>query len=159
MAARRSAAERRQNVEPVDLLDRPSPEMNALRERVSNLEALVSERDAQLRLAEAGILRFGALRIERFERRVIVDGRFVELLPREYELLLALALATGATVSRRDLERFIWREPQTSKTNAIAVHVSRLRSKLAGGSIVIETGRGAGYSLVDLGVLPASPAP
>ena len=58
-------------------------------------------------------------------------SRWLALHPREFGVLWRLAECPGRRVSRAQLLRDVWRLNHDPETNSIAVHVSRLRSKLA----------------------------
>lgn len=129
---------------------------NALRLRIAELEAVVGEQKERLRRLSDGVVAFGGLRLSRLERTASLDGSPLKLLPREYHLLVELALASGATVGKGTLESAVWGRGLGRKANAVAVHVSRIRAKLKGRSIGIVTERGAGYRLASDGALPAN---
>ena len=91
----------------------------------------------------------GELRIDRVERRVTRAGRPIDLLPREYALLLHLARHAGQCVSRAGLLEAVWGLGFDPGTNVVEVHVSRLRAKLDQGfaAPMLCTERGRGYRL------------
>ena len=90
----------------------------------------------------------GPLRLDLFHRDAQFEGRWLALHPREFELLWRLAETPEATVSQSALLRDVWRCPFEPGTNRVAVHVARLRRKLAplGLAAMIATD-GAGYRL------------
>jgi Transcriptional regulatory protein, C terminal len=78
-------------------------------------------------------------------RRVVVNGMLCRITRQEFDLLIHLARAAGAPVSRDELHATVWRAklvPQGSRT--VDVHVRRLREK-TGLDSLITTVRGAGY--------------
>jgi DNA-binding response OmpR family regulator len=74
--------------------------------------------------------RFGDIEIERSSRTVTCAGQSVELAPKEYELLVALANRKGAVVSRLELMRQVWGYSDAVITRTIDTHVAELRRKL-----------------------------
>ena len=74
--------------------------------------------------------RFGDIEIERSSRTVTCAGQPVELAPKEYELLGALANRKGAVVSRLELMRQVWGYSDAVITRTIDTHVAELRRKL-----------------------------
>ncbi len=93
-------------------------------------------------------LTVGDLRIDREGRRVFVGQREIALRPREFDLLLALATAAGRVIPRQRLLRLVWgNELLDSETRTLDVHVNRLRQKLAGSCVRIDSVRGVGYRL------------
>ncbi len=89
------------------------------------------------------------LEIDLITRRVVRDGRRIELQPREFSLLEFLLRHQGQVVTRTMLLERVWDYHFDPGTNVIDVHVSRLRKKLDDGShkSLLHTIRGAGYRL------------
>jgi DNA-binding response OmpR family regulator len=79
---------------------------------------------------------------------VTVAGRPVELRPKEFDLLLALAEHRGIVLSRGQLLDLVWGYDFYGETRTVDVHVAHLRKKLANSSAEIETVLGVGYKLV-----------
>lgn len=90
----------------------------------------------------------GPLRLDLFHRDAAFDGRWLALHPREFALLWRLAETPGQTVSQRTLLADVWRLSFEPGSNRVAVHIARLRRKLAivGLEQLIVTD-GAGYRL------------
>lgn len=81
-------------------------------------------------------------------RRVVVAGREVELARREFAVLETLMDPPGRAVSRGRLVDEVWQGEVDLRSNALEVHISRVRQQLAGSDIVsITTLRGIGYRL------------
>lgn len=91
----------------------------------------------------------GELHIDRVARRISRAGRSLELLPREYALLMCLAEQPGRCVGREELLRKVWKLGFDPGTNVVQVHMSRLRAKLDRGfaSPMLVTEKGRGYLL------------
>ena len=79
-------------------------------------------------------------------RRVSLGGEEIELTPKEFDLLGALAADPGAVVSRQRLLEEVWDTHWYGHTKTIDVHVASLRRKL-GDPAWIETVRGVGFRL------------
>jgi DNA-binding response OmpR family regulator len=93
-----------------------------------------------------GPLRAGELEVDERSRRATLDGRELELTPKEFELLAALARDPGAAVSRQRLLAEVWQTGWYGSSKTIDVHVAALRRKL-GDPGWIETVRGVGFRL------------
>lgn len=119
-------------VKPVDL-DELSARLRAVERRISGRQ------DA--------LCRFGALIIDEPARTVTLRGTPVSLTAQEFAILLALARRPGAIVSRARLEEALYSWDAAVESNAIEVHVHRLRRKI--GVKTIETRRGQGYRLAE----------
>ncbi|MCC2634654.1 MAG: DNA-binding response regulator [Ramlibacter sp.] len=96
-------------------------------------------------------LRYGELEIDPAARTVLRAGVPVELAAREFSVLLALIEARPRVLSRTQIEAQLYNWDGGLESNAIEVHVHRLRRKL--GESLIRTVRGVGY------YVPAEPAP
>ncbi|MGZ4680019.1 MAG: response regulator transcription factor [Ilumatobacteraceae bacterium] len=72
----------------------------------------------------------GALRIDRRGRRADLGGDPLDLTPREFDLLSALAARSGETVSKNELMSSVWDTNWSKSTHTLAVHVGALRVKL-----------------------------
>jgi DNA-binding response OmpR family regulator len=97
---------------------------------------------------EDRVIAVGALRVDTAARRVFVDGAELELRPKEFDLLTALARRAGEMVSREQLMDEVWDANWFGPTKTLDVHVSALRRKLARhgeNSMRIVTLRGRGY--------------
>ncbi|HEX5494252.1 MAG TPA: response regulator transcription factor, partial [Mycobacteriales bacterium] len=94
----------------------------------------------------------GQLTVDVHSREVLLDGRPVELSPKEFDLLRYLAERSGQVVSRRELLAEVWRLPYGGADKTVDVHLSWLRRKLgetAQHPVYLQTVRGVGVKLVD----------
>jgi len=90
----------------------------------------------------------GELKLDLARRKTQRCGQPVALSPREFDLLLALVKAPGATLSRAQLLFDVWNMRDDPGTNLLDVHLGRLRKKLdLHGRPAIQTVRGEGYRL------------
>jgi two-component system OmpR family response regulator len=87
----------------------------------------------------------GDLEIDLAARSVRRAGRPVPLTAREWALFEAFLSRPGQLLSKAQLEQKLYAFDADVESNAIEVHVSRLRKKLGAG--IIETERGLGYRL------------
>jgi two-component system OmpR family response regulator len=89
----------------------------------------------------------GRLRLDLFHRDGIVGGRPLGLHPREFALLWRLSDTPGVPVGRDALLSEVWRLFHPPETNRVAVHVFRLRAKLAIAGLegMVQTAPGGGY--------------
>jgi two-component system, OmpR family, response regulator RegX3 len=115
-----------------------------LRELIARIRA-VRRRSASRGVATEP-LRVGRLAVDERARRVTLDDQALELTPKEFELLAALARDPGAAVSRRRLLEEVWETSWYGSAKTIDVHVASLRRKL-GDPSWIETVRGVGFRL------------
>ena len=87
----------------------------------------------------------GNLEINLQDHTVMRDGEKVGLTAREWALFEALLQRPGMLLSRAQLEERLYEFDAEVESNAIEVHISRLRKKL--GRDTIMTVRGMGYRL------------
>jgi len=90
----------------------------------------------------------GDVTVDPARHEVTVAGQPVELRPKEFDLLLALAEHRGIVLSREQLLDLVWGYDFYGETRTVDVHVAHLRKKLANSSAEIETILGVGYKLV-----------
>ena len=98
-----------------------------------------------------GRLSVGDLTIAIDSRRVSVGARRVDLAPKEYELLVALAAAPERVFRKSELLRVVWGYHASSRTRTVDAHACRLRRKLAGDGPprYVRNVWGYGYRLID----------
>ncbi len=113
------------------------------RELVARIRAVLRRTTAQP--AESEPVEWGPLRIDPRIRHVEFNGEPVELTPKEYDLLAALAADPGAAVTREQLINNVWDENWWGSTKTLDVHIASLRKKTD--SSLIQTIRGVGFRL------------
>jgi two-component system OmpR family response regulator len=91
----------------------------------------------------------GTILLDTRQARVLVDGLPLQLTSHEFKLLSLLMQRKGEVLSRTELSEHIYPHDSDRDSNTIEVFVGRLRKKLPAGSI--ETVRGLGYRLIDVG--------
>lgn len=122
----------------------------ALRELMARVRAAARRRAAPAAQPPVSLLR-GDLRIEIDRRRVLVCDREVLLRPKEFGLLITLAIEPGRVFSRQSLLDTVWGEDVIVDERTVDVHVSWLRGKLRDAGldgVAIRTVYGAGYQLI-----------
>ena len=119
----------------------------AFSELQARLEALL-RRGQAAPLADTH-LRVGGLEMNLLTRQVSRDGRPIDLLPREFQILEFLMRHSGQVVTRTMLLETVWNYHFDPKTGVIDVQISRLRQKLDKDfdQPLLHTVRGAGYCL------------
>ncbi|RFC67602.1 MULTISPECIES: response regulator transcription factor [Mesorhizobium] len=88
-------------------------------------------------------IKIGNVEVFSAERRVLRDGRPVELTAREWAVLDSLLRRPGATVSKVQIEEALYEFGAEVESNTVEVYASRLRKKL--GQDLFATIRGVGY--------------
>ena len=90
-------------------------------------------------------LKFGGLEINMAARTVTVDGKKVELTPKEYDLLFYLVKNKNIALSRDKLLSDIWGYDFFGDDRTIDTHIKNLRNNLGPYRDYIVTLRGVGY--------------
>ncbi len=95
----------------------------------------------------------GPLELDLLLRDGIVQGKRLGLHPREFGLLWRLARSPGIAVTTLELLSEVWRVNFRPETNSLAVHVCRLRAKLASAGLggVVRTTPEGSYALAPEG--------
>ncbi len=110
-----------------------------------------SRRDAPAPSLPAAPLVLGDLAIDPAGHTVTVAGVPVDLAPREFDLLLALACAPGRVLAVDELLQRVWGADFGGEPQVVYVHVRRLREKIEpepNAPRRIVTVRGVGYKFV-----------
>jgi DNA-binding response OmpR family regulator len=94
------------------------------------------------------MLRFGGLALNRDTRELLLEGRPIELTPREFDLLETFMLHPRQVFTRDQLLDRVWGTAYLGEGNLVEVYVSSLRDKLGDQERrLIRTVRGVGYAL------------
>jgi two-component system response regulator RegX3 len=99
------------------------------------------------------VVTLGRLVLDNRAHRVTVDGRLVELTPKEFDLLALLATEPGAVFTRQRILENVWDAHWYGPTKTLDVHVAAVRRKL-GSADWIATVRGVGFRLENPDVAP-----
>ncbi|RME67370.1 MAG: DNA-binding response regulator [Nitrospirae bacterium] len=114
-------------------------------------EELLARTRALLRRADKTVkaLEYGPIRLEENKKRCYINGKEINLSPREYALLRYLLENQGMVLSRTQILNAVWGYEHDPGTNVVDVHVRNLRKKLKVHSAedLIKTIRGFGYIL------------
>ncbi len=127
----------------------------SMRELLARVKANIRRREIDVTHDDApeeqgDKLIFGDLVIDRGSVSVTKGGRFVELTPREFELLKYLAEQPNRVFSREELMQKVWNFEYYGDLRTVDVTVRRLREKIEDNPAEPEyiiTRRGAGYLL------------
>lgn len=99
-----------------------------------SIEQLQARVRAVLRRLDAAprgtAIEVGGLVIEPAAREASLDGRSLELTPKEFDLLRMLAERHGEVVTKREMLAEVWRQPYGGGDRTVDVHLSWLRKKL-----------------------------
>lgn len=120
-----------------------------------DLDELIARIHALLRRAAgtaSPVLSVGNISLDPVGRVVTQGGREVDLSAREFAILEALMRRSDGVMSRAELEEAVYDWDSSIGSNAIEVHLHKLRKKL--GSDAIRNVRGVGYRVSGAGLGP-----
>ncbi len=100
------------------------------REVVARVRAVLRRAGGSEADGSEHVLRFDGLEIDPRTREVLVDGRPVELTPKEFELLHYLASEPRTVFSRLQLLDALWDVAFDGDPSTVTVHIRRLREKI-----------------------------
>ncbi|MDB5368074.1 MAG: ompR [Rhodospirillales bacterium] len=120
-----------------------------------HMSELLARIDALARRGDSGNaeantkLKLADLELDRMTRRVVRNGKKIELTAREFQLLEFMMRHSGQVVTRTMLLEGVWDYHFDPQTNVIDTHISNLRHKIDAGfdRALLKTVRGAGYRL------------
>ena len=95
------------------------------------------------------VLAAGPIALDERSRRVTVEGKLVDLSPREFSLLECFLRHPGQSLTRDQLLDQAWPFSVAVTPNAVDAYVHYLRTKLGAAGRWIETVRGVGYRLAE----------
>ena len=113
-----------------------------------DLDELIARVHALLRRAAgtgSPVLKVGSISLDPVSRLVTQEERVVELSAREFSILEALMRKSDGVMSRSELEEAVYDWDSSVGSNAIEVHLHKLRRKL--GTDAIRNIRGVGYRI------------
>ena len=108
------------------------------------LAELLARIRALMRRQAPGTVEVNGVKMDLAARLVTVDGSEITLANKEFELLRVLMLRAGQVVTREEILREVWNDPDMKTSKTLDMHMSWLRRKI-GGERRIATVRGVGF--------------
>jgi DNA-binding response OmpR family regulator len=126
----------------------------SIRELLARIKAILRRLDLQSEedLTDGKILEFDDLILDTRKRKVTLDGEFIELTSKEYDLLKLFFLNPGKAYSREELLNTVWGYSYEGYSHTVNSHINRLRSKIEdepSNPHYIRTVWGVGYRFAD----------
>ena len=116
------------------------------RELVARVKSILRRAVPERREPQERQLTHGPLQIDAGRREVHVDGKEVQLAPKEFDLLWELLDHRGLVLTRDQLLERVWGYTFAGDTRTVDVHVRQLRRKLGDASPIV-TVWGVGYKV------------
>jgi two-component system alkaline phosphatase synthesis response regulator PhoP len=95
--------------------------------------------------ANVGLIDDGAVKLNLNQHRLEINGKVVDLSPKEFDLLAALMRTKNTVLTRETLCESVWGHELVGNTRTVDVHVGRLRKKIEPFDNRIETVERIGY--------------
>lgn len=124
------------------------PKPFGMMELVSRVKALLRRIEPDRKVST---LQVGPIVVDQNKHTVKVNDVTVTLTYKEFELLCYLMENQGIVLNRDQLLSKIWGYDFDGETRTVDVHIRTLRQKLGEASNCIETIRGVGYKMEDIG--------
>ena len=125
------------------------------RELVARVKSILRRAVPERREPQERQLKHGQLEIDAGRREVHVDGKDVQLAPKEFDLLWELLDHRGLVLTRDQLLERVWGYTFAGDTRTVDVHVRQLRRKLGDASPIV-TVWGVGYKVGPARETPAA---
>lgn len=119
-------------------------------ELISRIGAIFRRLQTLPGASDETMISIGRLAVHVDQREVFLEGKPIDLTPKEFELLLFLSRHKGKVLSRQQLLHGVWDYHFLGDTRIVDVHISHLRDKLeknARSPEYIMTVRNVGYKM------------
>lgn len=124
-----------------------------IRELIARAKALLRRLESQGREKETKAVEIGELSLSADNRTVKLNGKSLELTPKEFDLLALLLTRPNRVYTREDLLDLVWGMEYVGGARTVDIHIQRLRKKLGEPyQALLQTVYGIGYK--GLGELP-----
>lgn len=124
------------------------PKPFGMMELVSRVKAILRRLEPEKKQT---FYQVGPIAVDISKHEVTVNGSPVVLTFKEFELLCCLMENEGIVLSRDRLLSKVWGYDFDGETRTVDVHIRTLRQKLGLGGNYIETIRGVGYKMEEIG--------
>lgn len=126
----------------------------SIREFIARVKAILrrTEMVNSEKIIDEEIFEFGSLLIDPMKRKVKLEGKKVELTPKEFDLLYLFMSNPGKIYSRENLLNLVWGYEFSGYEHTVNSHINRLRTKIEANLTApkyILTTWGVGYKFTD----------
>lgn len=101
--------------------------------------------ESKTKEGEQEIIKRGGLEIDKETMKVVVDGNFIELTTKEFQILCYLVENEGVVLSRDRILDYIWGYDFVGDIRVVDTHIKKIRKALGEYAYIIRTIFGAGY--------------
>jgi len=127
----------------------------SIRELIARIKAIIRRVNAVIEeqvSSDVKELSFGSLIINMEKRKVLLDGKNIELTAKEFDLLALFASNPGKAYTRENLLNIVWGYQFTGYEHTVNSHINRLRAKIESNPAdpkFIKTVWGIGYKFAE----------
>ena len=115
------------------------------RELMLRVDAVLKRAKKTKKAEQNDVFTYEGLTVDFSARRVLVDGKEVEMTPKEYDLFFYLVRNRGIALTREKLICDVWGYDFYGDDRTLDTHIKLLRKRLGKYSKMIVTLRGVGY--------------
>lgn len=115
------------------------------KELMLRIDAIVRRAKGSINSNEDKLISFGGLTVDFIARIVCIDGKRVDLSPKEYDLLFYMVKNRGKALTRETLITNVWNFDYYGDDRTLDTHIKLLRQHLGEYARFIVTLRGVGY--------------
>ena len=121
------------------------------KELIARVNAIINRtnKDENKEKIEKEKIIIDTLQIDRLGRTVTIDGKKVEMTPKEYDLLVYLIINKNIALSRENILSKVWGYDFFGEDRTVDTHIKMLRNNLGKYRDKIVTVRGMGYKFED----------
>lgn len=102
----------------------------------------------KLEISSEPILSLPGIKVNLSQRKVISNGREIQLTVKEYDILCLLAVNRGRVLTYSQIYDKVWGDlPSGNEKDTISYHICNLRKKIASALVSIKSVREVGYRL------------
>ncbi len=115
------------------------------KEVMARINVIVSRREASVNVTENKHIIIKGIDIDVSARKVYIDGKRIELTPKEYDLLTFMIKNKNIALSRNQLLSEVWGYEFFGDDRTVDTHIKMLRNSIEPYRDLISTVRGVGY--------------
>ena len=115
------------------------------KEVMARINVIISRRESSLKQGENQHIIIKGIDIDVSARKVYVDGKRVDLTPKEYDLLTFMIRNKNIALSRNQLLSEVWGYEFFGDDRTVDTHIKMLRNSIEPYRDLISTVRGVGY--------------
>jgi two-component system alkaline phosphatase synthesis response regulator PhoP len=102
----------------------------SMREFMARVKAVLRRTSQDTTPKRIGIIEYRQMVIDPGKRKVLLHGKNLDISPKEFDLILALAMHPGTTFTRKELLARVWGDDYSGYEHTVNSHINRLRNKI-----------------------------